>query len=461
MTAVILAHPAPVGRRSSSSSQKTLSGWPAPQKDEVSGDRPTPRSPAPRPAAGRPATGRHAAVSGDAAATQVLAGRYLLEERTVEGGMGEVWTAHDQKLGREVVVKRMNHSRLGDELSRKRFEQEAQIIGSVASPHVVEFLDYGVEDGVPFIVMERLVGDDLEKRLRRGRLRPEQCAALVEQVASALTAADAKGVVHRDIKPSNILLARQGDGADAKQIVKLLDFGIAELRVSTAVKTDDGGTVGSPEFMSPEQIEGGVELDGRSDLFSLASVLYTCITGRMPFVGTDFLDTVYLILSSDYVPATVLRPSLPPAVDDFFAIALAPDPDQRFATPSAMAAAFRAAIARPVVSSAPPARPARRASPLVREMTPRTAAALSVDPPALRSFGSRTRAALRAHLVAPLAKPREADLAPRFDRKSLLFVAAALLAVSGTATAIWQWSHEKTAFERSAPSEADTAEVEY
>jgi serine/threonine protein kinase len=449
-SSVIFAQPLQASLRTSS---RTLTG---------TGDRVTPR-----PAAGRPAdpSALDAAPmpGGSFASGDVIGGRYHLEERTAEGGMGEVWTAFDQKLSREVVVKRMNADLLGDEVSRKRFEQEAQVIASVTSPHVVEFLDYGVEEGVPYIVLERLVGEDLEQRLRRGRLRPDQCVALAEQVASALTAAHAKGVVHRDIKPANIFLARHGDGIDARQIVKLLDFGVAKLRGS-ALRTGDGLTVGSPEFMSPEQVEGGRGIDGRSDLFSLAAVLYTSLTGRMPFLGTDFLDTVYLILAGDFVPATELRPSLPPEVDDFFTIALATDPDERFTTPSALAAAFRAAIARPRTSSAPRPRrpePVKLPSWPVRETTPPVGRAPGVDPPALQSFGSRTRAALRAHLISPLAKPREADLRPRLDRKNILFLAAALLAVSGTATAVWQWTHERTAFERGAPSSNDTAEVEF
>jgi len=280
-----------------------------------------------------------------------LAGRYLLGTQIADGGMGTVWSAVDVQTGDEVVVKLMSVDLLDNEEAVMRFEQEADVVASIQSPHVVRFVDYGIVAGAPFIVLERLTGEDLEGRLGRGPLPLSECAHLLEQIAHALLAAHVKGVIHRDVKPANIFLAEQ----DGRETVKLLDFGVAKLREGARIHTGAGVTVGSPEFMSPEQVQGNPRLDGRSDLFALGSLIYTCVTGKMPFAGAHVADTFQRILRGAYTPPSELMSELPPSIDRFFRKALATDAQDRFQNAAEMAAEFREVVETARIMSRPPA----------------------------------------------------------------------------------------------------------
>jgi serine/threonine protein kinase len=360
-------------------------------------------------------------------AGRVVGRRYELTERLVEGGMGAVWSATDRKAGKEVVVKLMHASLVADAEAVQRFEQEASVMRSLRSPHIVSFITHGMQGRIPYLVLERLYGEDLEERLQRGPLSLEETARLLDEMAHALLAASARGVVHRDIKPANIYLAREGEGDTARTVTKLLDFGIVKLREGRRIRTAFGVTVGSPGFMSPEQVRGEA-LDTRSDLFALAAVAYACVTGRSAFDGgSDIGVTFQNILHARFTPPSRVRPGLPAAVDAFFQVALAPAVDDRFQHAAAMARAFREAIsgATGVVELLADA--------------PRLATgslATKSDPPALRSLGEKTRMALRAHLVAPLARARDAAT-PHKPASKRMMIAAAALAIAGTSAAVW------------------------
>ncbi len=267
--------------------------------------------------------------------------RYVLERRIGGGGMGAIWLARDSQLQRSVAVKLMASPATGLTSSAlKQFEQEAKAIAQLRHPNVVQVHDYGVDAGVPYIVMELLEGEDLEKLLeRRGRLAPALVAGLLKPVARALSAAHAAGIVHRDLKPANLYLAR----IDGEEVVKVLDFGLARKMAPAGepVRAPSGeGVAGTLRYMSPEQLRGAPDLDHRSDLWSLGVVAYRAITGQYPYAS----DITGALLQGHFhppsVPASSLVPGLGAGVDDFFARALSVDPARRFSTAKELAAAF-------------------------------------------------------------------------------------------------------------------------
>ena len=271
----------------------------------------------------------------------VIAGRYELTEELAKGGMGTVWVAHDDKLGRKVALKIMRPESLeAFPDARKRFEREAKAAAALRTAHVVAVHDYGVEDGTPFIAMELLEGESLKDRLsRRETLTVGELAHLLRQVAKGLKAAHKAGLVHRDLKPSNIFLAKRDDD----EVVKLLDFGV----VKTAMKrgkeeTASGVLLGTPQYMSPEQARGLREVDSRADLWSLAVILYTALTGENPFDSeADAVgDIVIRVCIEPITSPSVINPDLPAPLDDFFDTALERDPDDRFQSAEELTEAF-------------------------------------------------------------------------------------------------------------------------
>lgn len=269
----------------------------------------------------------------------VVGDRYRLGERLARGGMGMVWAATDERTGEAVVVKTMKLGLDTDDEAVQRFRLEAELLAGIECPHIVRYLDEGVVGGAPYLVLERLWGEDLAGALARGRLPLDDAARILDQVGRALVVAHARGIVHRDIKPGNIFLARQ----DELPIVKLLDFGVAKLREGGRMHTGAGRAVGSPSFMSPEQVGGGA-VDDRSDLFALGAVLYACVTGRVPFQGQTLKETFQRTLSGSFALPSRVEPTLPPTLDDFFAVALAVEPDRRFPDAASMTACFGRAI---------------------------------------------------------------------------------------------------------------------
>jgi len=269
----------------------------------------------------------------------IVGGKYRLERPVSRGGMGAVWAAQHMHLGSAVALKFMDPSYASSPAFRTRFEREARVAASLKSPHVVSVQDYGIDALGPYIVMELLQGEDLHGRLERQvRLSVAEAAGLLSQLGKALRRAHEAGLVHRDLKPRNIFLAR----ADDDEIAKILDFGIAKDTVTRTVgeSTSTGELMGSPHYMSPEQLRADKDLDPRSDIWALGVIVFRCLTGRLPFPG-DVLGTVMAKVLVDPIPlASQMAPDLPPGIDAFFAKALARDRDQRFQSVREMVDAF-------------------------------------------------------------------------------------------------------------------------
>ena len=266
------------------------------------------------------------------------------------GGMGAVWLADHTALNTRVVVKFMLGGLDSSTSARSRFKREAEAASQVKSPHVVQTFDYGVtSDGVPFIVMEYLEGRDLgQEILAKGPLDPARVVAVIAQIAKALTRAHAANVLHRDIKPDNIFLCHQ-DGDD-ELFVKLLDFGIAKAHTSEGQEitldgqTKTGQVVGTPFYMSPEQVTAQKVIDLRSDLWSLGIVAFEALTAKRPFDGPSFGALAVKIATGDAPRPTDVNPNLPVTIDEWFAKACAREPSKRFGSARELSDAFRAAF---------------------------------------------------------------------------------------------------------------------
>ena len=247
--------------------------------------------------------------------------------------MGEVYRACDTRLDRPVAVKILPSHLSSNQDARQRFEREAKTISSLNHPHICVLHDVGHQGGINYLVMEFVEGETLAKRLEKGLLPLEQVLKLGAQIADALDKAHRSGVIHRDLKPGNVMLTTTG--------AKLLDFGLAKptapltdsvtrtaAKESTPV-TVQGTVVGTFQYMSPEQVEGK-ELDGRSDIFSLGSVLYEMLTGQRAFWGQSQLSVTSAILEKEPTPISSVKPMTPPSLDRCVRRCLAKDPEQRW-----------------------------------------------------------------------------------------------------------------------------------
>jgi serine/threonine protein kinase len=260
-----------------------------------------------------------------------------------EGGMGSVWVAEHLTLDTEVAVKFMAPELATHPDAVARFTREAKSAARMRSPHVVKIFDYGFQKGgIPYMTMELLEGEDLEDRVSRaGRLSLKDTVEVVSQLSKALSEAHALGVVHRDIKPDNVFLMTCGDDF----FVKMLDFGIAKSSGAGVRVTNSGTTIGTPIYMSPEQILSAKDVDYRCDLWSLAVVAYYCLTGRVPFEGETFGAVCIAIDRGRMKLPSQLRSEVPRAVDEWFTKALARDMNERFRSAKEAADAFAAAMA--------------------------------------------------------------------------------------------------------------------
>ncbi|MDC3960035.1 serine/threonine-protein kinase [Polyangium jinanense] len=260
-----------------------------------------------------------------------------------KGGMGSVWVADHLALGTQVAVKFMSPAYVENASLVQRFRTEAMAAAQIKSPHVAQVFDHGfTADGTPYIVMELLEGEDLKRRIRReGPLPLKDVALVVSQASKALSRAHALGIVHRDIKPDNIFLCN----IDGETFVKLLDFGIAKMGPDSALgATTTGSMMGTPLYMSPEQLLSAKRVDHRSDLWSIAVVAYHAITGRVPFHGETVGSLGVAVHTGAFHLPSTLRPDVPPAVDAWFQRMLRRDPAERFGTAKEMAEALEQAI---------------------------------------------------------------------------------------------------------------------
>ena len=277
-----------------------------------------------------------------------MLGRYQVEKELGKGAMGVVYLGKDPKIGRVVAIKTMALSQEfeADELTevKERFFREAETAGRLSHPNIVTIYDAGEEHDLCYIAMELLKGKDLVPYTKPGATLPlEKVVSIVARVADALGYAHKQNVVHRDIKPANVMYELEAD------IVKVTDFGIA--RITDSSKTKTGMVLGTPSYMSPEQLSGK-KVDGRSDLFSLAVSLYQMACGKLPFEGDSMAQLMFKIANEPAPDIQALNPSMPPALVAFLDKALAKDADQRCQTGEEFAAALRAAMAG---HSAPPA----------------------------------------------------------------------------------------------------------
>jgi serine/threonine kinase PknH len=283
-------------------------------------------------------------------------GRYRLVELLGRGGMGEVWRAHDTVTDRVVAIKVLpaNLSKDGD--FQQRFRREAHAAARLETPHVVPIYDYGEIDGQLFVSMRLIKGRDLAIALADGPLEPARAVRIITQVAEALHAAHEIGLIHRDIKPSNILL-------DDRDFAYLIDFGIARTLGETRM-TQTGSAIGTFHYIAPERLAIGPDEDARADIYSLACVLYECLTGGPPFPGDTMPQLVVAHLSAPPPRPSASRPLVPAPVDEVIARGMAKDPNQRYATTIELADAAREAVTVPVPKpTSAPAQPLTEPAP--------------------------------------------------------------------------------------------------
>lgn len=261
--------------------------------------------------------------------TQRTINHYEILDQLGQGGMATVFRAYDPRFKREVALKLLPHALLHDPTFRVRFEREAQTIASLEHPAIVPVYDYGEADGQPYLVMRLMTGGTLADRLAQGSLPMSEVARIFNRLAPALDAAHKQGIIHRDLKPGNILFDQWNEPY-------LADFGIAKLTDGDATKalTATGGTMGTPAYMSPEQVQGG-HLDGRSDVYALGVILFEMLTGKRPYEAMTPM-AVALKHVTDPVPP-LPKADLPPECQTVVNKALAKTPDHRYASASSLA----------------------------------------------------------------------------------------------------------------------------
>ncbi len=268
---------------------------------------------------------------------RTLGGRYRVERLLERGGMGAVYEAVQQPLGRRVALKVLHSHLASDEVTIERFRREAEATARLNHPHIVQVTDYRAEAGEPaFLVMEYLDGRSLAEAMREdGIFAPERAVHVAAQVLDALGAAHEAGIVHRDLKPTNVVL---GSSAGLRDVVTILDFGIAKLAEAFAGGrrlTVEGTLVGTPAYMAPEQA-AGEEVDGRADLYALGVLLYAMLAGRLPYASKDPGEVLRAIVNEARTPLLEVRPDLDADLAGVVERALEKDPEARWPSADAM-----------------------------------------------------------------------------------------------------------------------------
>ncbi|HKP64829.1 MAG TPA: protein kinase [Polyangiales bacterium] len=296
---------------------------------------------------------------------RTIADKYHLLGLLGAGGMGAVYEAEHVFTKRRVALKRMHPGLARSKHAADRFIRESQAPSTIGHPGIVQVLDGGEEpDGSLYLVLELLDGISMQDALEQGTLEAPAIVQIGIELLEALEAAHRKGFIHRDIKPDNIFLAH--DGRDSIT-VKLLDFGIASLQTEGDAKlTRTGSVLGTPQYMSPEQAQGG-RIDARSDIWSVGAMLYRALAGRAPYQGETYNALIVSIVTNQHAPLEQSRPDLPSGLLETVERAMRKSPGDRFETAEQMGAALKAVIlgaraAAPVERPAGPARPARPAA---------------------------------------------------------------------------------------------------
>jgi serine/threonine-protein kinase len=338
----------------------------------------------------------------------VLGDAYQVTRLLGQGGMGAVYEGIQTRLKKRVAIKVMDRNLAANTEAVARFRREIDVTAKLAHPNIVQISDFGtVPTGEPYLVMEFLEGEDLERRLARvGRVSFASAVAIVNQLTSALAVTHAEGIVHRDLKPANVFLVKVPGQSD---FVKVVDFGISKvLKASTTKLTRAQMIVGTPEYMSPEQAAGKVdEIDHRSDQWSLACIAWHMLVGQQPFVGPDVNSILHQVMNGEPPPlGPALAPLLPGQVESVLRKALSKRQIDRYPTITAFGKAFEAA------------------APLDTPMRPVTAAPVPK----------------KSHLFphAAPARPAPATTGSRAPRRWTYVVAALIATALGVGIALYQ-----------------------
>jgi len=363
-------------------------------------------------------------------------GRYKILGELGRGAMGIVYRAQDPALDRVVALKTiiLADDAEGREEYQKRFFLEAKAAGKLTHPSIVTTYDFGEQDGVAYLAMELLEGTDLRTRLKEGALPPAEAVEVARQVAEGLGFAHERGIVHRDVKPGNIMLLERGRA-------KIMDFGLARMRAADH-KTVTGMVLGTPKYMSPEQVAGS-PVDQRSDLFSLGIVLYEMLTGSRLFGAEDMTQIMHNVTYQEHEPPTRLKPELPAMLDFVVARALKKDPAVRYQDADEMAADLHTCLAelRSREEGSDPAGEASKTVKLGDSGEP------TVGAPAANAIATDTRLPVSRHFDSTVAlkrlaksqrtgrSPRAVGVLRRIAYDALprrLFVVTALAAAAGS-----------------------------
>ncbi len=290
-------------------------------------------------------------------AGQLVAGKFRLDAMIGRGGMGSVWSATHVGLGHRLAIKLIAREFVRSSEALRRFDAEAKAAARLQSRHVVQVFDNGtLDDGTPYIAMELLAGENVSDRITRaGPLSLSEAVEVMGQCCKALGRAHAAGIVHRDIKPDNIFLAREPD--EDADVVKILDFGVAKMAIGFeggSQVTVTGALLGTPLFMSPEQIRGSRGIDHRTDLYSLGLVFYTMVTGQLAISGETFGDILIKICTEPLPSLTAAAPSLPYGMEAWFRRVCAREPDGRCQSAQELIETLRVAAGAPVRASGSP-----------------------------------------------------------------------------------------------------------
>ena len=374
---------------------------------------------------------------------KTIDGKYLVRCVLGEGGMGTVFEAQHLTLGRMLAVKVLHPNQARKKDAVKRFHQEARAAGSIGHPNICEVYDLGtLDDGSPYLVMEKLVGETLADRIAiDGGLPYEEIIDVLEQVLSGLFAAHEKRILHRDIKPENVFLTRR---VGVPPVAKLLDFGVSKVvplvfedRDNDTDLTRTGMVMGTPYYMSPEQARGERNLDARVDIYACGVMLYEALTGRRPFSGANYNALLMQILTGTPRPPQDLRPGLPAGFEAVVAKAMARDREHRYRNATEMQQALQALRPRDVAravrafraSPAPPKAPVRARVPTPSSIDipidfmdatagsgdypalPDDAPTMVDNRPAMKS-SRKTRVAAPVGAGAPTDKPGTAPVPP-------------------------------------------------
>jgi serine/threonine protein kinase len=272
----------------------------------------------------------------------IVSNRYVIVRLIGEGGMGAVYEARHINLGKRVAIKFLSKEFARDTGSVERFHQEAQIAGTLGHLNICEVSDFGMtDDGLPFLVMEYLEGESLSSILQREKkLPPDVASGIMKQVLGALEEVHGRGIIHRDLKPDNVFITNiKGHGL----IVKLLDFGISKIlkpKDPSLRLTRTGTMIGTPYYMSPEQVRASKNIDHRTDLFSCGVIFYEMVTGRVPYGGESFNEVLTRILEEPFPDPRKIVPDLEGGLVKILERSMAKNPSKRFES----AGRFRAEI---------------------------------------------------------------------------------------------------------------------